>query len=461
MDRQEAIVEFEFRRRGALTTKELAAALAVSQPTVSRLLTSFKGPRIHRMGGARSTRYALSRNIPALGSDWPIYEIDFEGKTHLIGNIHALEAKQWFFEQKVPWSTLRGEEFPYGLYPDFPWFLDDLRPRGFLGRAFALKYGKLLGLSADPRAWMADDVLSALLRYGRNLQGSFVIGEEMLSAVQESMLGNQDMLASASRTKAYPSMADAIIAGEWPGSSAAGEQPKFTACIKDGRSIRHVIVKFNGDRGRPEDIRWADLLVAEQLASSILSDSGIAASKTQLIAAGGRHFLESARFDRVGAYGRKGLVSLAALDAAFLGYPDTPWTVAAEKLQRTGWLSSGDADRLSALWWFGTLIGNTDMHYGNISLYLERNRPISLAPSYDMLPMLYRPNIEGSLPDRPITPPPPPPESIKCWSRASALASTFWTSLSKSSDVSSAFRKIAKQNLDSISKYNKQFSQFS
>ena len=133
----------------------------------------------------------------------------------------------------------------------------------------------------------------------------------------------------------------------------------------------------------------------------------------------------------------------------------------AEKLQRTGWLSSGDADRLSALWWFGTLIGNTDMHYGNISLYLERNRPISLAPSYDMLPMLYRPNIEGSLPDRPITPPPPPPESIKCWSRASALASTFWTSLSKSSDVSSAFRKIAKQNLDSISKYNKQFSQFS
>ncbi|MFZ2655602.1 MAG: type II toxin-antitoxin system HipA family toxin YjjJ [Victivallales bacterium] len=457
MDRQETTIEFEFRRKGVLTARELAAALDASQPTVSRLLARFKGRRIQRIGNARSTRYALSRNIPVLGSDWPIYEIDLEGKAHLIGNLHALEAKQWFLEQESPWTTLLGEEFPDGLYPDFPWFLDDLRPRGFLGRTFARKYGKLLGLSADPCDWMADDVVTALLRYGQNLQGSFIIGQEMLSAVQESMLGKQDMLTPASRNRSYPSLADAMLAGEWPGSSAAGEQPKFTTCINDKGSIRHVIVKFNGNSGRSEDKRWADLLVSEHLAARILADAGIASAKTQLIEAGGRHFLESTRFDREGAYGRKGLVSLAALDSAFFGYPDTPWTAAAERLQRTGWLSSEDADRLSVLWWFGTLIGNTDMHYGNVSLCMGRNRPLALAPSYDMLPMFYRPNIEGSLPERPIAPPAPPPESARYWTRASALATTFWANLSNSSDASSAFRKISKLNLDVIAKYRRQF----
>ena len=457
MDRQKSIIESEFRRKGALTTMELATALNASQPTVSRALARFKGRRIHRIGNARSTRYAISRNIPALGSDWPLYEIDSDGKSHLIGHLHALEAKQWLLEQDSPWNTLRGEEFPDGLYPDFPWFLDDLRPRGFIGRAFARKHGKLLGLSTDPRDWMADDILSSLIRYGKNLQGSFIIGEEMLSAFQSSMLRKQDMLTPASRSKAYPSLADAMIAGEWPGSSAAGEQPKFTTCINDGGSIRHVIVKFNGNRGRAEDKRWSDLLVAEHLAASILSEGGIASAKTQLIEAGGRNFLESTRFDRTGALGRTGLVSLAAIDAAFFGKPDTPWTAAADRLRNAGWLSSENSDKLSLLWWFGTLIGNTDMHYGNISLFLNKNRPLELAPSYDMLPMLYRPGIEGRLPDQPLSPIPPPPESIATWSRANVLATAFWSRLSKSSAVTTAFRRIAGKNLSTISQYRKKW----
>ncbi len=456
MDRQESIIESEFRRKGALTTKELATALNASQPTVSRALARFKGC-IHRIGNARSTRYAISRNIQALGSDWPLYEIDSDGKAHLIGHLHALEAKQWILNQDSPWSTLRGAEFPDGLYPDFPWFLDDLRPRGFLGRAFARKHGKLLGLSTDPRDWMADDILSSLIRYGQNLQGSFIIGEEMLSAFQSSMLRKQDMLTPVSRNKSYPLLADAMIAGEWSGSSAAGEQPKFTTCIDDGGSIRHVIVKFNGNRGSSEDNRWSDLLVAEHLAASILSEVGIASAKTQLIEAGGRHFLESTRFDRAGALGRTGLVSLAAIDAAFFGKPDTPWTAAADRLRNAGWLSSENSDKLSLLWWFGTLIGNTDMHYGNISLFLNRNRPLELAPSYDMLPMLYRPGIEGRLPEQPLSPIPPPPESIAIWCRANDLATDFWSRLSKSPAATTAFRKIAGKNLSTISQYHKKW----
>lgn len=89
------------------------------------------------------------------------------------------------------------------------------------------------------------------------------------------------------------------------------------------------------------------MLVAEHLAACILSEAGISSAKTQLLEAGGRYFLESSRFDRVGVHGRRGLVSLAVLDAAFFGKADTPWTAAAERLCNTAWISTGDADKLS------------------------------------------------------------------------------------------------------------------
>lgn len=457
MGRPEAIIEFEFRCRGVLTAKELAAALNASQATVSRMLANFRGGKIHRLGSGRSTRYALSRNIPALGSDWPIYEIDSSGKPHPAGRLYCLNARQWYFKQDNPWESLRWNEFTDGLYPDLPWFLDDLRPQGFLGRSFSRKYGRLMGLAEDPRLWHTDDIITALLRYGQDLQGSFVLGQDMLASVQEKMLADPSSIAVESRPEVYPMMADSAVAGEWPGSSVAGEQPKFTACISDGKSFRHVIVKFNGKTERPEDRRWADLLVAEHLATKILSEAGISAAKTQLVEAGGRHFLESCRFDRVDSHGRRCLVSLAALDAAFFGKADTPWTAAADRLLKSDWISSKDADKLSLLWWFGTLIGNTDMHYGNVSLYLNKNRPLELAPSYDMLPMLYRPGIEGRLPEQPISPMPPHPESISTWCRASDLAANFWASLSKSSDTTTAFRRISRNNLSIISQYRKKW----
>ena len=217
MDRQEAIVEFELRRSGALTAKELAVSLNASQPTVSRILARFKGGKIQRLGSARSSRYALFRNIPGLGSGWPLYEIDSEGKAHSAGHLNCLEARQWHLEQDNPWETLRWDEFTDGLYPDLPWFLDDLRPQGFLGRSFARKYGKLMGLPEDPRSWHANDIITSLIRYGHNLQGSFILGQDMLASVQEKMLTTPDALPAACRIKAYPAIADSTIAGEWPG----------------------------------------------------------------------------------------------------------------------------------------------------------------------------------------------------------------------------------------------------
>jgi serine/threonine protein kinase HipA of HipAB toxin-antitoxin module len=46
---------------------------------------------------------------------------------------------------------------------------------------------------------------------------------------------------------------------------------------------------------------------------------------------------------------------------------------------------------------FGQFIGNTDMHFGNLSFFVDNvARPrFEVAPIYDMLPMMWRPSIHS------------------------------------------------------------------
>ena len=458
MNRYQTVLDNEFRRRGALRASELVVALGVSQPTVSRLLSGMGAGRIVRMGRGRSSRYAMLRDLAGLGSRWPLYEVDQDGRISLTGYLHALEARQWFLEQDDVWNSLRGKEFRDGLYPGLPWFLYDLRPQGFLGRCFAQTYSGLLGASTDPREWSDDDIVSSLLRFGDDVCGAFVLGEDMLAAVQRRMLSAPEAISVSQREAIYPDAADRILDGQWPGSSAGGEQPKFTSCVQEADgSLRHVIVKFSGAAGRDEDRRWADLLFAEDIANRVLRAHGIAAAETCIIESGGRVFLESTRFDRVGAFGRRGMVSLEALDSAFFGEINTSWADASERLRSGGFLDANTADNLAVLWWFGTLIGNSDMHYGNISLFTGPDLPLSLTPVYDMVPMRYRPNIEGRYLSDPICPPPPPPEVMVVWRRAAIAAEDFWSEVAAHTGISEEFRSIAAQNVSVVGRYRQRF----
>lgn len=462
MNPHESMIVSLLRSRGSLAAGDLSAAMNVSQPTISRLLNAMRPTDLLRLGRARATRYALSRPVAGLGRAWPLYEIDREGHAQVVGQLHALEAGQWCLMQNEPWNTMRGTEFHNGLYPDLPWFLDDLRPRGFLGRCLARTHATLLGAPPDPRQWHVDHIVAAMLRFGDDLPGSFVLGEAMLETIQTRMLKPSDALSAATRKDVYPQQADSVLAGTWPGSSAAGEQPKFLARVGevDG-SIRHVIVKFSGRTGRPEDQRWADLLIAEHIANTVLSEHGLPSAATELIENEGRMFLESTRFDRVGAFGRRSLVSLEALDAAFFGEINTPWTAAADRLLQTNWITMDAVQRLSILWWFGTLIGNSDMHYGNVSLFLNRDRPLVLTPTYDMVPMCYQPNIEGDTSDNPLAPPPPPPDALEHWSEAAIMAEQFWQRLRTTPGLSVTFQSLAEKNAKVLSVYRQRFARTS
>ena len=442
------------KARGISSASELASSLKVSQPTVSRLISQLPPSDIIRIGRGPATRYAARYPIRHYGSHWPLYELNPSGQAHHVGDLHALSNKAWHLELASDWPSLRSPDNSNFVYPDLPWFLEDLRPQGFLGRNFVSKYATQLGTPASPQLWTAEHILSLLLEFGSQLPGSFVLGDSMLNSIQSSIDYVSHFCGEGTRDKVYPALASTVLQGEWPGSSAAGEQPKFTTSIKDhSGSFRDVIVKFSGTIDSPAHQRRADLLVAECIASGILIQNDIPAAHSELIIAQDRYFLESTRFDRIGENGRRGLCSLHALDAAFYGELETPWTSAATRLQRDGWVTTSCADRLRLLWRFGMLIGNTDMHYGNISLFLTPKCPLELAPTYDMLPMLYAPNAEGGVTHPLFTFPRPSPQDEEEWSQAAIMAETLWVRVSEDERVSEEFKRIADDNAEIVKNF--------
>lgn len=91
--------------------------------------------------------------------------------------------------------------------------------------------------------------------------------------------------------------------------------------------------------------------------------------------------------------------ALAALDAAFVGAAPAIWPAVTQRLAQARVITTAAAAGAQLLWAFGALIGNTDMHAGNLSFRSEHGRPYALAPAYDMTPMAFTPRSSGSLPD--------------------------------------------------------------
>jgi hypothetical protein len=324
-------------------------------------------------------------------------------------------------------------------FDGLPWFLDDMRPQGFMGRTFAHSHPELQ-LGNDPRYWSDDDVLRALALCGDDLPGNLVVGEAAFAHFH-TLPERASRAASASD---YPALAEAAMHGTLGGSSAGGEQPKFCT-ITAGRP---VLVKFSPAGDAPTDQRTRDLLVCEHLALQTLLDAGISAAKTQIFSVAGRVFLEAQRFDRTES-GRVGMVSLMVYDAEYVGAMDN-WAATANRMQDRQLLRPDDARTLRLLEAYGVLIANTDRHYGNISLLLQDDDWI-LAPAYDMLPMLYAP-VGGELVPRDFGQRPlqPTAATLPEWALATALARTFWAAAAGDARVSEGFRRIAAENLSHL-----------
>jgi DNA-binding transcriptional ArsR family regulator len=428
------------------TAHDLAVELRVSQPTVSRQLAAL-GDEVLRLGRARNARYTLVRPMGRsgrLGARWPLFRVDAAGRAHELGHLAAAGAEGFVLQPSAPRPVWAHGAFASGWFDGLPWFLDDLRPQGFLGRAFARRHAAALQLNPDPTRWSNDEAVTALLVHGGDGPGDLVLGEAALREAQARALEPRDTIAPRERARCYPQQAQAALAGEAFASSAGGEQPKFTITLRESVSdLRSCIVKFSDRASTPAGQRWADLLRSEAIAATVMFEHGLDASRCEILESDGRVFLEVTRLDRTPVLGRRGLVSLRALDAAFHGHGAIDWWRYAPQLEGEGWIGRNDARRLEVLGLFGALIGNGDMHLANVSLVLRDERPLALAPAYDMLPMRWAPAAGGEVVPRSFDVLPPLPAFFEPWRHAAHAAVDFWQRVHEEPRISAAFAAIA------------------
>jgi hypothetical protein len=421
---------------GPATRAELQTRLGVSQPTVSRLVARHAN-EIAALGRGRATRYALRRSIRELPTDLPVYRITTSGQAQEIGHLSVVQGGYWFEDA----AQSRNSE----LFASLPWFLTDMRPQGFLGRNYSRQHPEL-NLPERITDWQDDQSLYALARCGDDASGNLIIGEESFALWSAS--AQPTPLTDRQRLTHYPRLAEQALAGELPDSSAGGEQPKFLSVCAGTENPLHVLVKFSEPTHTPTGRRWADLLLAEHHALSVMNDAGIPAAQSRLLETGGRLFLEVQRFDRIGGRGRHGLISLGAVDDQYVGQR-RHWLDTAHALLRLRMLAPEDVERITWLQVFGGLIGNTDMHFGNLSLLYEGTQPMRLAPAYDMLPMRYAPQ-RGEVRTPAFKPAPPPARGIAIARKAREAAQHFWIQVAEDERVSASFRKIAKANAAAV-----------
>jgi len=435
---QRLLVELALVGQGA--APELARRLGLSQPTFSRLAGKM-GERLLVTGNARSTRYAARRTVTDVGDRLPIYAISERGAAKRVAVLHALLPEAWYVEQK-------DARIDSAFYADLPYFLDPLRPAGFLGRLVPGQHPELEAPS-DVRSWSGTQVVRYAARFGWNLPGDLIVGDEAFERYVEHAKAPPDVVAPRARGHRYPELAAGVLAPT-PGSSAGGEQPKFLVSRPDGVAL---LVKFSAATANAVGRRTADLLVAEHIAHETLRRHGHPAPQSRLYEARDRMFLEIERFDRTLHGGRRGVISLMTLDAEFVGRLRS-WSDSVEGLvtKRIAEPAALEATRWLEL--FGRLIGNSDMHGGNLSFFSNGIRVLGLTPTYDMLPTRYSPQ-SGNLPGDPLDLLAPSPRDGPGWDSASHAAADFWRKVAGDSRISKAFRRLATANAERVGAWRK------
>lgn len=417
-------------RQGVATAAQLQAVIGRSQPTVSRLLAAL-GPELLVLGQGRSTRYALAEPFSGMPPRLPVHWVHPDGRIEPWGSVAVATGQRVHLDAPGLDLLTQGQ---------LPWLLAPLRAEGFLGRLLAQRLA-LQGLERQPERWSVAQQLFAACAQP-DAPGALVVGEPRRSELPP-WGGTADLDALA-----------ADVASSLPaGSSAGGEQAKFLARRADGQA---VLVKFSPPRGTPFGERWHDLLHAEALALEVLGLHGVGVARSQVVETPARTYLVSERFDRLPATGsrrfegRRHAVPLHAVHEAFVGGPRQHWAATVQALVRQRRLPAEAAAQVEALLRFGRLIGNSDMHFGNLSLLVEPDAAaagrFSLAPVYDMLPMRWRPDTQaGTLDLWPFT-----PEPVDLQSAARPVAQTFWARVAAHARLSPDFRALAKQMLKNL-----------
>ncbi len=422
-----------------LTARQLQSATGKSQPSISLALAKL-GSEVCKLGAARSTRYMLTQPILGLPAQQALTWTTQDGVMQTFGDLCFLRGGY------VHVRTRQGMDW-LGAPGKLPWFLESLRPQGFLGRQLTRLRPDF---PADPDHWRTEQVLYMAINHAGDPPGALNLGETMGSNMD---LAPHSLLERAGH---YDTLARSVNQTLPAASSAGGEQPKFIAqtiaetiaqtigdtAAGDGQR-EHLIVKFSPPRGTPFGERWHDLLHLEHLALSVLAENGIPAASTRIVESQARTYLESTRFDRIGMAGKRHVVAASAVHDAFVNSPRRHWVATCEALVQQKMLALEDLKTVASIYLFGQYIGNTDMHFGNLSFFVDDVTQPALAPTpvYDMLPMMWRPSVhDGSLDAAPLQPQIQPTGFAAQTSLARAWAIDYWEQAAQLPTLSGALR---------------------
>ncbi len=418
------------RLHGASSSESIQSELQISQPTASRHLNALSD-EVVALGRGRSIRYAIAEPIGNSAAQQPIWQITEESERVQLGMLSLLEKSQIHVQaHEVNELYVSTPQNP------LPWYLSPLRAQGFIGRIMAKRL-ECKGVGANPETWDINAILIAAINTS-DAPGNLLLGDI-------HPLGTHPHIPPIEPGLFLDDFSINIAKTLPVGSSAGGEQPKFPAVNAQGKP---VLVKFSPPRGTPFGDRWSDLLCAEALSNQVLSRHGFRAAPTEIMQTEARTYLLSERFDRVGEHGCQHVVSMGAVHAAFVSGTYENWAATCDALVSQKRLSVADAVQCRQILQFGRLIGNTDMHSGNASLYARGTTlkevlkgRFQLTPVYDMLPMRWRPDpmvgtfdyelfdVDVSLVD----------------GVARVAAKDFWSSLSAHALVSQALRDMARE----------------
>lgn len=418
---------------GIRTAQQLQTATGKSQPSISLALAKL-GTTVCKLGAARSTRYALTQDILGLPAQQTLTWTTPEGYPQTFGNLYFLHTGQVYVRslQGADWLSAPGQ---------LPWFLHPLRPQGFLGR-------QLIRLRpdfpADPDTWRIEQVLYMAVNHAGDPPGALQLGDTMGRLVPEAPEYGPSQAAH------FDNLAQAISQTLPAASSAGGEQPKFLTEIDtpDGQH-QHLIVKFSPQRGTPFGERWHDLLHLEHLALTVLGENGVAVAASRIVESGERTYLVSERFDRIGMEGKRHVVPASAVHEAFVPATRQHWVATCEALAAQKRLSQAQVNTVASAYLFGQAIGNTDMHFGNLSFFVDDLVQATLAPTpvYDMLPMMWRPGVHGGeLDTRPVPPAIQPAGYGALAAHVRTWVTTYWERAADLPALSPALRTASAEN---------------
>jgi DNA-binding Lrp family transcriptional regulator len=415
---------------GASSSNDIQTALKMSQSSVSRSLIELED-EIFSIGTGKNVRYAVGKPIGSLPAQQPIYIVRENGQIEQLGTLSFLAKSQIYLESNTVCAL-----FESTLENPLPWILSGLKTQGFLGRLVAQQMS-LYGYGSNPDLWGAEEILFAATKI-QDSPGALLIGHI------DSIKSNLAIRISSDNPGPTLDFLSEDIAKTLPsGSSAGGEQPKFLA-FDDKEDA--FVVKFSAPLGTPFGDRWSDLLIAESLCSEALTAFGFDCAESKIVKTKSRTYLLSKRFDRLGEFGRKHVVSIGSVHAAFIKGSYINWAATCFDLEQKKRLPKGHADNARDILHFGHLVGNTDMHSGNAGFFVEGDHlkelllgQFKLAPVYDMLPMRWKPNPMLGIYDY---------EPFEVNYSATGLkirqaAQCFWFKLSQHEQVSQSLRAVS------------------